>query len=145
MSFFSAIGKILKHIPVVGNAIGIAEGVVEAGGSLLHHKQPMSKPITMPRVGGISTASILTSSPVMPGGAYATPQGVMASGGGLPPMSYGRGSRRRTSKRRATTSRRARYARGRSRSSKRKSGTVTYKGRRYTAKQARIFVPSHRR
>jgi hypothetical protein len=141
VSFFSAIGKIFKSIPVVGNVLGVAEGVVEAGASLLSHKQPMTKPIAiLPRIQGTSTASILSASPVMPGGGISTPAGIMAAGFGRPPVAYSSTGMRRPTHRRKkkSTTHRA--------SSKRKSGgMVTYKGRRYTAKQARIFVPSHRR
>ena len=86
MSFFGGLFKILKGVPGIGNVVNAVEGVVEAGGSLLHHKQPMVKPMIAPKDRGqMSSADIASNSPVMPGGGVATPGGVMGRTAGTPP------------------------------------------------------------
>ena len=70
----------------------------------------------------------------------AAPAGVMAVGGGTAGMV----TKRRKPVSRAAPARRRKAAKRRTRS-KSKSGWVMYKGRRYSPKQARIFVPSKRR
>lgn len=103
--------------------------------SVIHSKAPMSStplkinilgsnrsiPILRAKPGGaLSTPRIAAASPVMPGGAIATAQGIMAPGGGLPPSTYGgrrTGGKKR--KRRSSSSRRSSRARS---SGKRRSG-----------------------
>lgn len=105
-------------------------------GSVLHSKSPMSStplkinilgtnrsiPIlrAKPAAVGPSTPRLAAQSPVMPGGSVATPQGIMAPGGGVPPSTYGASrSTGRKRKRRSASSRRSSHARS---SRKRKAG-----------------------
>jgi hypothetical protein len=131
VGLFSFIGKAVKA--VAGTALGFIPGggivktALGVAGHLLAHKQPMATSGTklsvahsygvptlraQPRPvlpGGSrmpSTPAVLRASPVMPGGGVATPQGIMAPGGGLPPAAYagksGGGAKR---KRRSSSSR----------------------------------------
>jgi hypothetical protein len=115
MGFFSFIGKAAKSIAhVVGGVARVAAPLALGGplgglaggvlGHLLHSKSPMSSGPLKINVGGRSipilrgktpnpmirsSAAVLRQTPMMPGGSIATPQGIMASGGGLPPATYG--------------------------------------------------------
>lgn len=121
----------------LGGPLGAVAGKLGGSllGSVLHSKSPMSAtplkinilgsnrsiPILRAKPGGaaVSTPRIAAASPVMPGGSIATPQGIMASGGGLPPTTYaGSRSSGKKRKRRSTSSRKS----SRARSSKRRSG-----------------------
>jgi hypothetical protein len=122
----------------LGGPLGAVAGKLGSSllGSVLHSKSPMSGtplkinilgsnrsiPILRAKPGGmpVSTPRIASASPVMPGGSIATPQGIMAPGGGVPPSTYG-GSRSSGGKRRrrSTSSRRSSHARS---SKKRRSG-----------------------
>jgi hypothetical protein len=149
MGFFSFIGKAVKGIAkVVGGvakvaaplALGGPLGGVAGGilGNLLHSKSPMSATPLKIRVAGgqsipilraktpnpviHSSAAVLRQSPTMPGGSFASPAGIMAPGGGLPPATYG--GRKATGggkKRKRRSSSSARSSRARS-GKKRKSG-----------------------
>lgn len=113
MGLFSFVGKALKGIskvasfvPGVGGIVGKVAGIA---GGLLDSKQPMSTTAAKmrqasvlrggsqslllraksPMSGGLMNASVLRSTPIMPGGAVSTPQGIMASGGGYLPLQFG--------------------------------------------------------
>ena len=91
----------------LGGPLGAVAGKLGGSllGSVLHSKSPMSStplkinilgsnrsiPILRAKPGGavVSTPRIAAASPVMPGGSVATPAGIMAPGGGLPPTTYG--------------------------------------------------------
>lgn len=90
-----------------------AVNVARAGGSaILRAKTPM----VFFKPGISSTARAAQMSPVMPGGAVATPTGIAPASGGTPPLQYGkRGSSSRKRKRKST-------ARKRSSSSRRRGG-----------------------
>lgn len=134
MGFFSFVGKAIKGVAkVVGGVAKIAAPLALGGplgaaaggilGNLLHSKSPMSSTPLKINIAGRAPISILRAkapaapsytpsvralqaSPVMPGGGVATPQGIMAPGGGLPPATYGGrkgGGRKR--KRRSSSSR----------------------------------------
>lgn len=144
-----AIGGIAKTALGIVPGGSVVKGVLGVAANLLHAKQPMSTPgikygvasgygtptlRAQPRVPQISIykkpnsigysppPSILRASPVMPGGAIATSQGIMAPGGGLPPATYGgRKSSTGKRKRRSSSSRRSSRARsGRKRSTARR-------------------------
>jgi hypothetical protein len=144
VGFFSFIGKALGTVAKVASSVipggGIVKQVAGLAGHLLQHKAPMSatpqkihiahtlgsptlraQPRYIPRTVSMSPP-VLRASPVMPGGSFATPQGIMAPGGGLPPATYG-GSRAsgggRKRKRRSASSRRSSHARS---GKRRKSG-----------------------
>lgn len=124
----------------LGGPLGAVAGKLGGSllGSVLHSKSPMSAtPLKINILGsnrsipilraknstaaGVSTPRIAAASPVMPGGSVATPQGIMAPGGGLPPASYGgRATGKSKRKRRSSSSRRSSRARS---SSKRKRGS----------------------
>lgn len=121
MGLFSFVGKALKgvakvagFIPGIGGTISKIAGTV---GGLLEHKSPMSTVSAKMRQaqlgpsilrgkssfsGGFMTPGVLRSTPIMPGGAVSTPQGIFASSGAAPPATFG--------SRRGTTSRRRRSA-----------------------------------
>lgn len=135
MGLFSFVGKALKavskvasFVPGIGGVVSKVAGVV---GNVLDHKQPMNTATVKAQIfrskyggrnpmiqrgkstltGGLPTASVLRSTPIMPGGAVSTPSGIVASNGAAPPQSFGGGSataRRKTTKKRkkATTRRR---------------------------------------
>lgn len=138
MGLFSFVGKALKGIskvasfvPGVGGIVGKVAGIA---GGLLDSKQPMSTTASKmrqaalmrpgsqsfllraksPMSGGLANASVLRSTPIMPGGAVSTPAGIMAPGGGVPPMAFGGGSasssRRSPRRRKATSARKRRKA-----------------------------------
>jgi len=128
---------------------GVVKTIAGVAGNLLQHKTPMQTAMqkyqiasrhgtetlrgkVMPRAtlgkfggrlpGGapFSTPVLRAASPVMPGGSIATPQGIMAPGGGVPPATYGgRRTGAAKKKRRSSASRRSSSARS---SGKRKSG-----------------------
>lgn len=155
MGLFSFVGKALKgvakvagFIPGIGGIVGKAAGLV---GGLLDSKQPMGTTATKTRImlanggrstsvlrgkssmnGGMLTASVLRSSPVMPGGAVSSPQGIMASGGGAPPLAFGGGSSggKRRKRRKAASSTRKR------RKAKLKFGSAAWR-KRYMPKRRR--------
>jgi hypothetical protein len=100
MGLFSFIGKALKgvskvagFIPGIGGTISKITGTV---GGLLDHKQPMARrTLTNPMAargkmvsGRLWTATKIRASPVMPGGAVATPRGMMTQGSAAPPMMF---------------------------------------------------------
>lgn len=101
MGLFSFVGKALKgiskvagFIPGIGGAISKVTGTV---GGLLDHKRPMAHPkLAQPMAargkmisrGGQWTATDMRASPVMPGGAVATPRGMVTQSGGAPPMMF---------------------------------------------------------
>jgi hypothetical protein len=144
VGFFSFIGKAIGAVAKVATSVipggGVVRTVAGIAGHLLQHKAPMqstpqklniasvfgtnilrARPRYIPSTVPISPP-VLRQSPVMPGGAYATPQGIMAPGGGLPPASYGslKGSTgKRKKKRRSSSSRKSSRARI---GSKRRSG-----------------------
>lgn len=116
MGLFSFVGKALKgiskvagFIPGVGGIVGKVAGIA---GGLLDSKQPMSTTAAKmrqasvlrggsqsillraksPMSGGLMNASVLRSTPIMPGGAVSTPNGITASWGGSPPAMWGGGS-----------------------------------------------------
>lgn len=130
MGLFSFVGKALKgvakvagFIPGIGGTISKVAGTV---GNLLDAKKSMGttqaklKQAVLLRgnpnplrgkstmTGGWLGASVLRSTPIMPGGAVSTPQGIMASGGGAPPVSFGgarsssSGRKRKSSRKRST-------------------------------------------
>lgn len=140
MGFFSFIGKAIKGIAhVAGGVAKVAAPFVVGGplgalgaklggsllGSVLHSKTPLSTHGLKINVFGSrrsipilraknpmmhSTAQRMSQSPVMPGGSVATPQGIMAPGGGVPPSTFGRMSsgphkRKRSKPKRPSTSR----------------------------------------
>lgn len=87
---------------VVGNVLQVKHGAspkVVTGGNptVMRGRLPIPPSIlrrAYPGPGGIGyrpPPTVLRSSPVMPGGAVASPQGIMAPGGGLPPEGYGGG------------------------------------------------------
>ena len=139
MGLFGFIGKALGSVAKV--ALGalpggsVVKGIAGGALSLLSHKAPMATSSikyqianqrgtgilrgTVAVVNGISTPVLRRQSPVMPGGAVATSQGIMAPGGGVPPTFYG--GRKSTGKRRKHRSRSSR-SNSRKRSSKRRSG-----------------------
>jgi hypothetical protein len=125
-------------------------------GSVLHSKSPMSTgplklnilgtnrsiPVlrgkTNPYLGrtdsATSTPRIAAASPVMPGGSFATPQGIMAPGGGLPPATYGgsrtsgpKRKRRSSSSRRSSRARSSARRRGGRKGRKLKFGSAAYR------------------
>lgn len=127
MGLFSFIGKALKgvskvagFIPGIGGTVSKITGLV---GGVLDSKKPMSTAETKARSflargggrnpmvtrgksamsGGMWNASVLRSTPIMPGGAVSTPGGMKAADGGTPPMSFGGGggTKRRTTKTKA--------------------------------------------
>lgn len=137
------VAKVVGGVAKVGlglaGKLGIGGPVVGIANQLLNAKRPMggtsqkigvaSLPLGVRIMRGNQTQSgaspissiwgnrappaVLRSSPVMPGGAIATPAGIMAPGGGSPPVSYaGRGGskrrRTRTTKRRRTTTKKRR-------------------------------------
>lgn len=136
MGFFSFIGKALGTVAKVATSVipggSVVKSLAGIAGHLLQHKAPMSttpqkisiaslhganilraRPSYIPHTVPISP-QVLRQSPVMPGGSWATPQGIMAPGGGLPPASYGslRGNTgRRKKKRRSSSSRKSSRAR----------------------------------
>jgi hypothetical protein len=119
VGLYSFVGKALKgvskiagFIPGVGGSISKITGAV---GGILSHKAPMSRPmVTRPQVarGNVTasgygyTAKVLRQTPIMPGGAIATPHGIAPQQGGAPPATYG-GARPAAKKRRAPARRRA--------------------------------------
>lgn len=128
MGLFSFIGKAVKA--VAGTALGfipgggVAKSLLGVAGHLLAHKQPMASTGTklsvahsygvptlraQPRPAipgaGYYTPAVLRASPVMPGGGVASPQGIMAPGGGVPPASYGKSGGGGKRKRRSSSSR----------------------------------------
>jgi hypothetical protein len=123
----------------LGGPLGAVAGKLGGSllGSVLHSKSPMSStplkinilgtnrsiPILRAKNGtaAVSTPRIAAASPVMPGGSVATPLGIMAPGGGVPPASYGgRATGKSKRKRRSSSSRRSSRARS---SSKRRRGS----------------------
>lgn len=128
MGLFSFIGKALKGVAKVAGVIpgigGTIKGIAGTVGNILDHKAPMGsvakKAAAVIRLGpsatrgnvtqggyngGLMTAPVLRSSPVMPGGAVATSSG-MAPRTATPPATFG-GSRGTTSKRRKRTTKKA--------------------------------------
>ena len=123
------LGNILKgvvgSIPVIGKPIVAVEQVAE---HLLAHKQPMSKPVSiMPPIPTYDTASLLSQSPVMPGGGVATPSGTVGAMAN-PPKTYG-GSHRSTRKTKRRTIRAAHRSTKRKKKSSRrlKFGSPAYR------------------
>lgn len=142
----SGVAKVVGSVAKVaaplalGGPLGAVAGKLAGGllGSVLHSKSPMSStPLKINVLGSgggfsvpilrakptttYSTPRIAAASPVMPGGAIATPQGIMAPGGGLPPATYGaRRTAKSKKKRRSSSSRRTSRARS---SSKRRRGS----------------------
>jgi hypothetical protein len=137
--------------PYRKNVIGLPGGRYAVGGfthPLLGRPQAVAqRPILT--VGGrmATTGAALSATPVMPGGArapVADPVRVLR-GGGKRRSATNSGKRKRSSTSRGrSTKRRAAPSTRHSRKSSR-SGKVKYKGKWYSAKQARIFVPRHRR
>lgn len=126
-SLLPGVGSVIKGVEAVGSLLGAKSGTtahtatkVQTLGSGLLTKPPptfsfhtpFGVPLKIPR-------AILSSSPVMPGGGIATPQGIMAPGGGVPPLTFGKSSRglggkkRRRRKGKRTTTRARRRSTGR--------------------------------
>jgi hypothetical protein len=125
MGLFSTLGKIVGSVvslvPGVGSIVG---GIIAKGGELLdakksmNHIQPLpvavrdaSRMITGMGVSGMgsfampilrSSTAIMRGSPVLPGGAVATPMGPQAQHTGAPARSFGRkGAQKRSHAKRA--------------------------------------------
>lgn len=129
MGLFSFIGKALKGVAKVAGVIpgigGTIKGIAGTVGNLLDHKAPMGstakKAVAVLRLGtlgargnatqggyagGMPTAPVLRSSPVMPGGAVATRSG-MAPRTASPPRAFGGSSGKSTKRRKPTSSKRS--------------------------------------
>ena len=142
MGLFSFVGKALGAVAKTALGFvpggGVVKTIAGVAGNLLQHKTPMQTAMqkyqiasrhgtetlrgkVMPRATlGKFGGRLRAASPVMPGGSIATPQGIMAPGGGVPPATYGgRRTGAAKKKRRSSASRRSSSARS---SGKRKSG-----------------------
>jgi len=136
VGFFSFIGHALGSVAKLATSVipggSVVKSIAGIAGHLLQHKGPMSttpQKISIASVHGSNilrarpswiphtvpmTPQVLRQSPVMPGGAWSSPAGIMAPGGGLPPVSYGSSrasTGRRKKKRRSSSSRKSSRAR----------------------------------
>lgn len=147
MGLFSFVGKALKavskvagFIPGIGSTISKVTGTV---GNLLDHKSPLATtgiklataykygtPILRGNTtqsaytGGLQSAQELRSSPVLPGGAVATPSGPVAKSSS-PAKHYSRTGTKKRKK--ATTKRRAGGKKTKTKKRKLKFGSAAYR------------------